>query len=942
MAVVTMFGCMVLQGVSAAPGVNGSDGTAVPQYVLESWLREYDQLRSQIDNGETHDAAYATTIDPQAMIHPGDRTPTDVVLRRTESLLRNESRADAGDRLQAVDALRKRSSILRKSTAEQQDLFLKACALRRSAMLTDPLLDFDTIVFMPNQNSGSGYPENEAYKFLRKANIPTECRWHDEDYEGHDWSSPHTPCGEYKKKRLGPGPAFLTNFRSGNAEVTSILENSIVSDGRLQGRKLSNNGVFNGIYDLSYDAQRMIFSFAPDTEYVQHLFTVNIDGTDLRQITDGSLQDFEPCFVPGDRIVFASLRRWITQRHHHGDPGSHMAIATLFSMKEDGTDMFPISWHETSELFPSIDNEGMLVYTRWDQIDRNYGSAHHLWRSYPDGADPRCWHGNYPEPHITMDGGDLCDGRGSRPWAEYHFRAIPGTTDKYVAIAGAHHDPLPGVPVIIDISIPDDNATAQVTNVTGACYRTEAVDPACDNRPVCDTALPADFATPWPLSEDLFLVVRTGRDEEGIYLIDTQGNMEIIYRGDAYSPRPLKPRNKPPVHNKTFQGERSSLPGHKRATIRVRNIYEADMPWPRGTRIEAIRVLQVVPKPWSRPVRDDPVTGKGSNCPVRHVLGTAPVEEDGSAFFEAPVGREIYFQALDSNGMAIQSMRSGTYVHPGEHLECIGCHADKWKDHSSPAATPAAYVRPPSPLAPDVSGTCPLNYHILVKPTLENTCIPCHEEKNAGGPRESEYNRVGGTFYFSAGNSHSVLQKTGGHRTIPGRFGAHESRMGKALLENHRDRITEEEFHRMVVWLDANSMELGAYRDSALQKQGKVVWPLIDSDSTNPTGIEKNYAAPVSAEGITNIGRSLYVHAPVQVGPTVGVRGSTIEVRGKGIRKIVLVDARGRQRTMRDQIAAPENTGSSLHTIAGSTPGVYLVRVTSGTRTVAKKVVLPH
>jgi hypothetical protein len=866
----------------------------------------------------------------------------DVVLRRTESLLLSRNGADAQRRRGAVEVLRKRSAGLAKSTASQQSLFLEACALRRSAILSDPRIDFDTIVFMPNQNSGNGYPENEAYKFLKNAATPTECRWHDEDYEGHDWTRPHTPCGEYKKKKFDQGPSFLTNFRTGTPNVTAILENSVVSEGRLQGRKLSNKGAFNGIYDLSYDAEQVVFSFAPDTEYVQHLFTVNIDGSDLRQITDGALHDFEPCFVPGGRIVFASLRRWITQRHHHGDPGSHMAIATLFSMKEDGTDMFPISWHETSELFPSIDNEGMLVYTRWDQIDRNYGSAHHLWRSYPDGADPRCWHGNYPEPHITMDGGDICDGRGNRPWAEYHFRALPGTTGKYVAIAGAHHNPLPGVPIIVDITIPDDNAMAQVKNVTGACFRTEAVDPACDGRPVCDSTLPSDFATPWPLGEDLFLVVRTGRDEEGIYLIDTQGNMEILYRGDAYSPRPLKPRNEPPVHHKTFQGERSSLAGHKRATIRVRNIYEADMPWPDGTRIEAIRVLQIIPKPWSRPVRDDPITGKGSNCPVRHVLGTAPVEEDGSAFFEAPVGREIYFQALDSNGMAVQSMRSGTYVHPGEHIECIGCHEDKWKDHSSQAASPAAYLRPPSPLTPDVSGTCPLNYHILVKPTLENTCIPCHEERNAGGPRESEYNRVGGTFYFSAGNSHSVLQKTGGHRTIPGRFGALESSMGKALLANHRERITEEEFHRMVVWLDANSMELGAYRDSALQKQGEVVWPLIDSDPTNPTGIEKDFEAPASAEGITHMRHSPHTHASAPVGPMVGVRGSVIEVRGKGVSKIVLIDAMGRRIAMRDQIAAAERTGTSVHTISGSTPGIYLVRVISGTGTVTRKVVLPR
>ena len=71
-----------------------------------------------------------------------------------------------------------------------------------------------------------------------------------------------------------------------------------------------------------------------------------------------------------------------------------------------------------------------------------------------------------------------------------------------------------------------------------------------------------------------------------------------------------------------------------------------------------------------------------SVVPVRHVLGTVPVEPDGSAYFTVPAQKEIFFQALDETGLAVQSMRSGTYVHPGEALTCQGCHEPK---HRPPA-----------------------------------------------------------------------------------------------------------------------------------------------------------------------------------------------------------------------------------------------------------------
>lgn len=128
------------------------------------------------------------------------------------------------------------------------------------------------------------------------------------------------------------------------------------------------------------------------------------------------------------------------------------------------------------------------------------------------------------------------------------------------------------------------------------------------------------------------------------------------------------------------------------------DIYESDFDWPTPRpKITHLRICQVLGRPKRRPwnTRRNVWLGWSDGALLKAVIGTVPVEDDGSVYFEAPIEREIFFQAVDSTGMAVQSMLSGTYVHPGEHLSCIGCHEDKWTA-AAPGHTPTALKRPPS------------------------------------------------------------------------------------------------------------------------------------------------------------------------------------------------------------------------------------------------------
>jgi hypothetical protein len=221
-----------------------------------------------------------------------------------------------------------------------------------------------------------------------------------------------------------------------------------------------------------------------------------------------------------------------------------------------------------------------------------------------------------------------------------------------------------------------------------------------------------------------------------------------------------------------------------------------------------------------------------SVVPVRHVLGTVPVEEDGSVHFTVPANRELFFQALDERGLAVQSMRSATYLQKGEHLVCMGCHERK---HRAPLATtgsPLALQRPASSIQSDVDGTAPFSYPRLVQPVLDRHCVSCHAE-HPDKPINLARAPIQDKWYASY---HSLLPYAftdygNNLRTIPGQFGARASRLFDILQKGHYDvKLSEEDLHRLTVWLDCSSMFYGVYEKEGgeAQLQGLVARPTLE------------------------------------------------------------------------------------------------------------------
>jgi hypothetical protein len=706
--------------------------------------------------------------------------------------------ASLADRLVKLDArLKQLESQGSLPEPSRKEFYLDARRLKREIAFTNPLLDYDKILFIKR----------------------------------HDAAGVFHMCDQFYgcNARPGGGLYVLVEPFSANPKLVNLLEQSVVENGRLAGTRL-NGGSFLSP-ELSFDGRTILFAYSEakawekyrgkeayewTPECCYHLFSVNSDGSNLRQLTDGPWDDFDPCFLPGGRVVFVSTRRGGFVRC-----GRHCPVYTMFSMRLDGSDIFCLSFHETHEWQPSMTNDGRLVYSRWDYVDRDTNIAHHMWTCYPDGRDPRSFHGNYPQR------------RESRPWMEMSIRAIPGS-NKFVASTGAHHGHEFGSLVVIDPRREDDGAMSQIEPLTP-----DVPFPEAEARPIEPHMC---YGTPWPLSEDDYLCVYdAAAKNRGIYWIDRYGNKELIYRDPSISclsPIPLRPRPAPPVIPAQTTQAAEDAGENRVATIAVMNVYDADFQWPAGTKIQSLRVIQLLPKSTAPP--NVPRIGIANQTNARAVLGTVPVESDGSAYFEAPVGKPLYFQAIVERGMAVQSMRSVTYVHPGEKMVCQGCHERKHDPPSPGRQAALALLRAPSKIAPEVDGSNPFNFVRLVQPVLDQKCAGCHAENKTidltgaidGATKWTRsYTNLAGKygFYFHVGNGSIREGVHGGSRTPAGRFGARAAPLMDYLDERHYGvRLSPEELHRIALWLDCNSEFFGSYEDVEAQARGEVVWPTLE------------------------------------------------------------------------------------------------------------------
>lgn len=804
-------------------------------------LMQYDRLGKLI-SGELPQSKFAVpehVYKQDALIFSSDRDPLDVVLRRTRALWNDLSNSHAEIDLRSMEQdlvkLEKAAKEIPPSDKEaRKSLYLKTCYLRRLIAFSNPLLDFDRILFIEHKKNGN-----------------TEL--------GGDHMA-----GQYYGIHATKGEGLF------------ILENSFGKDPKP--KNVIKDQLADGAYlspELSFDGKKILFAYTEAAGYIPekiaeedkngfynysglkcsfteknawHIYSVDTEGADLKQLTSGVYNDFDPCFLPNGKITFISDRRGGFGRcHKTAKGGAPWFTYTLHRMNDDGSRMERLSHHETCEWQPSIMNNGMIVYTRWDYVDRGSQQAQHPWTTMPDGRDPRSIHGNYPRKWQD------------RPCMELEIRAIPDSP-KLIAVAAAHHGQSYGSIIVVDPTIEDDDALSQVKLITP-----DERFPESEYGYFCRNAA---YATPWPLSENYYLCVfgysepvtpyhkndeTKSVENYGIYLLDAFGNIELIYRNPdiaCLSPIPLKARPVPPVmpdivqpmlvnldqkrlnldRPEMLESAKLDKKDYKPATVMIMDVKETMRgEWPENTKIKELRVIQVLPK--SNPGRNNPAIGYGIEKNARFVLGTIPVEEDGSVNFYLPPYIPVYFQVLDENGAAVESMRSDTYVAEDEKLSCIGCHENKQTAPRNRGRL-KAMQRAPSVLKPEVDGAAPFSYPRLVQPVLDKHCVACHAKHPESPVLSGKIDKEGWSPSYRNLQPFAFYYRDAGFtlsKTYPGKFGARASKLYRLLKSGHQGvKMTSEEMRRITLWLDCNSDFYGTYENIAEQQKGECISHILE------------------------------------------------------------------------------------------------------------------
>ena len=522
---------------------------------------------------------------------------------------------------------------------------------------------------------------------------------------------------------------------------------------------------------VHYDGDRILFSYRPGGTHYYHLYEINADGSGLRQLTDGPFDDIEPSYLPDGGIVFCSSRcnRFV--------PCWYTQVAILYRCDGDGGNIRPLSSNIENDNTPWVLPDGRILYTRWEYVDRSREDFHHLWVMNPDGTGQMVFFGN----------------------------ALP--SDLYIDAK-----PIPGTNEIVMVNSPRHGRREHEGRI--ALLRTELGPDEPEAQRIIHTG--ENFRDPYPLSADAFLVAQ----EDRLLRMTATGETEVLFRlppelarGGAWlhEPRLLRPRPREPVIPSRVDLDDST------ARIMVADIYHGrNVEGVERGAIQSLLILENLPKPVNYTGSMDPISYGGSYT-LNRVLGTVPVEADGSVYAEVPPLRSLQLVALDEDDLSVKRMLSFLTVMPGEVSSCVGCHEPRTAPppHSLDNGL-LAFARPPSRIEPIPGAPEIFDYPRDIQPIWDRHCLGCHDADNYEG-RALLTGDQGPMFTHSFFTLSSRLQVADGRDLARGDYPPYTIGSSASYLidkldgSHHGVELTAEELRMVKLWIDAAATFPGTY-----------------------------------------------------------------------------------------------------------------------------------
>ena len=637
----------------------------------------------------------------------------------------------------------------------------KAVANKRAILLANPLLNGDKILTVRYQLGNRD----------RRAMAP------ELGTQSNNWSNQESA----RRKGFNADIVELSNLRD-EVQIRTIYKPDNTSS----------------IADLKlhWDGDRAMFTQTmSDNRW--NVFEVKLNNGDCKKLIDNpepDLEFYDGTYLPDGRIIANSNIGYQGVPCVNGsDPVGNMVLYTPQSKN-----LRRLTFDQDANWNPVIMNNGRVMYTRWEYTDLTHYYTRIVMNMNPDGTEQKALYGSGAMfPNSTFD-----------------VQPLPGYASAFVGIISGHHGVArSGRLILFDPAKARKGAAGMLQEIP---HRNRPIVEEVKDRLV-DGVWP-QFIKPSPLNDTYFLVAAKldKNDLWGIYLVDKFDNVTCLHKmeGEGYiSPIAVRKTVTPPAIP-----DRVKL-DDKQATVFIQDIYEGEglKGIPRGT-VKSLR-LHAYEYAYVQTQSDHNWHGIQSGWDIKRMLGTVPVEEDGSVIFKIPANTPVSIQPLDKDGVAVQWMRSWLTGQPGEIVSCVGCHEDQ-----NQIVIPKRVIasqKAPHALTPPEGGPRSFTFDLEVQPILDRACIACHNGEGKafdlrGGKKD---NRGYGTSYL---NLHPYVHRQGGEGDMvvlyPYEYHPNTSELVRLLKKGHYNvQLTDAEWRKIYNWIDYNAPDKGYFNANVLK-----------------------------------------------------------------------------------------------------------------------------
>ncbi|MGB2808658.1 MAG: SUMF1/EgtB/PvdO family nonheme iron enzyme [Sedimentisphaerales bacterium] len=665
---------------------------------------------------------------------------------------------------------------------------------QREVLLSNPLLDFDQLLLIKRKPLGDPRRAKEPDRGIGKfVGMPQQSSWQLHTMPNTDgWDNEICVLSKHKSQ----DSKLKTVYRPPGGRLVSEM-------------------------DLHFDGEKLMFSM-PDSGKFWQVFEIDTNGTNLRQVSPDDQPDvhnFDSCYLPNGKIAYISTAPF------QGVPcNAAVNVGMTYVMDADGKNVRQLCFEQDHNFCPTVMNDGRILYLRWEYTDIPHVWARFLFTMNPDGTCQREHYGS----------------GGYWPNAIFFARPIPDHPTKVVGIATGHHVGRVGELVIFDPSLGRTSTDGVVQRIPGYGKK---VEPLIQDKLAMECW--PKFLHPRPLSEKYFIVSCKPRpyDLWGIYLVDVFDNVLLLKEMEDYAllePIPLRKTKRPPVIAERIDLKR------KDALVYLEDVYQGPglKGVPRGT-VKKLRLF-TYHFAYHRIAGINHRVGADGPWEPKRIIGTVPVEKDGSAMFRVPANTPISIQPIDAKGKALQLMRSWMTAMPGEIVSCVGCHEKQ--NSGPPNLKTIASRRQPTEIKPWYGPDRGFSFSREVQPVLDKYCVSCHNgsireddqeiadlrgdqgklfaykngkpEANIiyGVPREELVKKYGGVFEPSYITLRSFVRVGGLESDLrllaPGEFGAETTELVQMLIKGHYGvQLDAEGWERITTWIDLNAPCHGTWRE---------------------------------------------------------------------------------------------------------------------------------